>query len=160
MCWHSGGSGGCSTNNFVQSRIQALCDPCHRICSLSHLQQHHPHPAVSAQEPISLFWVLLSSLLTALSHIHLSLSWYHTAGSLTQPLPQNKDSSIPTTLLNLKLAIEDAYFIMRELQSKRAFPFNSPTVFSSGRHNPMPFMQNLPLFVIHINTPLSILHAK
>lgn len=53
---------------------------------------------LSAQEPSSLSRVLLSSLSTALSHTHLSFPWGQTEVSLTQPLPQSKDSYVPTTI--------------------------------------------------------------
>lgn len=61
----------------------------HGVCNLGHLQQHHPHPAghqLSAWDPTRLSWVLLSSLLPTLSHIHLPLSWGQDRSSLTLAL--------------------------------------------------------------------------
>lgn len=59
-------------------RAQEVRGHCHGVCNLGCLQQHLPHPAdcwLSAREPAGLSWVLLSSFLPALSHIHLPLSW-------------------------------------------------------------------------------------
>lgn len=71
---------------FVRSRAQAVRGHCRGVCNLGHLHQHCPHPAgcqLLAQEPARLSWVLLSSLLPGLSHIHLPLSWGQDRPSLT-----------------------------------------------------------------------------
>ena len=80
------GSWQCPIINFTRSRAQVVHGHCHGVCNLGCLQQHHPHPAscqLSAWEPTGLSWVLLSSLLPALSHIHLPLSWGQDRLSLT-----------------------------------------------------------------------------
>lgn len=72
------GSWQCPTINFTHPRAQVVYGHCHGVYNLAHLQQHHPHPAsclLSVQEPSELSWMLLCSLLPALSHSHFPLSW-------------------------------------------------------------------------------------
>lgn len=63
--------------SFTRSRAQGVSGHCHGVYNLGHLQQHHPHPATCCSQHRSPPGSpgCSSSLLAALSYIHLPLSW-------------------------------------------------------------------------------------